>query len=286
MSAWLPTQPESNYQAVNFDQRFGTIFSVGAHLAILASCAFLLRCPISSQLVAAGEGQGSGESVIEVGVVEAGQLGLTPPRDVSFIGEEANKANNEVLETETPKPPDEAEVLPSTETEKVKQKEKVTDRPTANQTEQLVTQKPLRGSSANTNVEVGRSFGSPVPSMTSGVGVASGVNLGASGLPGGSEYGRRIQMILSRNYSPPAINDAGETQYVIVQLRIARDGRILSIVNNRVSVSYVKRRSSNDLINNAAERAILTSNPLPPFPNGFLMSAQEAVAEVWFRYPK
>jgi hypothetical protein len=40
------------------------------------------------------------------------------------------------------------------------------------------------------------------------------------------------------------------------------------------------------LVNNAAERAVLASNPLPPFPNGFLLGAQEAVAEIWFRYPK
>jgi len=25
---------------------------------------------------------------------------------------------------------------------------------------------------------------------------------------------------------------------------------------------------------------------LPPFPSGFLTGAQEATAEVWFRYPK
>jgi TonB C terminal len=93
-------------------------------------------------------------------------------------------------------------------------------------------------------------------------------------------------MILSRNYNPAAMNDAGGDQYVIVQLRIARDGRILSLVNGRIASSYFKRRSGNDLINNAAERAVLASNPLPPFPNGFLMGAQEAVAEVWFKYPK
>jgi TonB C terminal len=82
------------------------------------------------------------------------------------------------------------------------------------------------------------------------------------------------------------LNDSGQTHNVIVQLRIARDGRILSLVNGRVAPSYFKRRSANDLINNAAERAVIASNPLPPFPNGFLMSAQDGVAEVLFRYPK
>jgi hypothetical protein len=166
----------------------------------------------------------------------------------------------------------------------------LTDRPTADQTSQLYSQTPLRGSNANTSVEVGRTIGTPVPSMTQGVGVSPGVNLtgGASGVPGGSEYGRRIQMILGRNYNPPPTNDAGEAQYVIVQLRIARDGKILSVVNGQIPQNYFKRRSQNGLVNNAVVRAVLAANTdgLPPFPNGFLMGAQEAVAEVWFRYPK
>ncbi len=257
------------------------------HLVLLGACVLIFRHPLSTQIVAAGEGQGSGQGVIEVGVVEASQLGLTQPRAVSYIGEDENKANNEVVERDAPKPANDAELIPTESRQPPKTKEKsLTDRPTANQTEQLVTQKPLRGSSTNTNVEVGRSFGSPIPAMSSGVGVAAGANVGSSGVPGGSEYGRRIQIILGRNYNPPAINDAGSTQYVIVQLRISRDGRILSVVNNRLSPSFIKRRSSNDLINFAAERAIIASNPLPPFPNGFLTGAQEAVAEIWFRYPK
>jgi len=38
--------------------------------------------------------------------------------------------------------------------------------------------------------------------------------------------------------------------------------------------------------NYAAERAVIASDPLPPFPSSFLAGAQEATAEVWFRYPK
>jgi hypothetical protein len=161
-----------------------------------------------------------------------------------------------------------------------------TNRPTANQTSQIVSPTPLRGSSTNTNVEVGRSFGSQVPTMMAGVGVSSGANLGPSGVPGGSAYGRLIQSILSRNYNPPVTGDPGGTQYVIVQLRIARDGRILSLVNGRVASNYFKKRVANDLVNYAAERAVIASSPLPPFPNGFLMSSQEAMAEIWFKYPK
>jgi hypothetical protein len=93
-------------------------------------------------------------------------------------------------------------------------------------------------------------------------------------------------MILGRNYNPPAVDAGGGAQYVIIQLRIARDGRILSLLNGRLAPVYLKRRSSNELVNYAAERAVIAANPLPAIPNGFLSGAQEAVAEIWFRYPK
>jgi len=266
--------------------RVEAMLSVVMHVALLGVCAWYFRNPLTTDIIAAGEGQGSGESMIEVGTVDGKTLGFTPYKDVSYVGNEPNTPNNEVVSTEAPKPDPDSEVLPSTESTPTP-KDKLTDRPTAKQTAQLVSPTPLRGSSTSTSVDVGRTIGTPVPSLTQGVGVSSGANLaGASGVPGGSEYGRRLQMILGRNYNPPPTNDAGEAQYVIVQLRIARDGRILSLVNGQIAPSYFKRRSPNSLINYAAVRAVLASDPLPPFPNGFLMGAQEAVAEIWFRYPK
>jgi hypothetical protein len=122
--------------------------------------------------------------------------------------------------------------------------------------------------------------------MIGGVGIGSGGGFGSgTGLPGGSEYGRRIQAILGRNYSPPAI-DSASVQYVIILIRIARDGRILSVSGGRVGGAYMKQRSANAQVNYAAERAVIASDPLPPFPSSFLAGAQEATAEVWFRYPK
>lgn len=267
------------------------LLSFAAHLVLLSVFVIVVRRPFQTELIAAGEGQGVGQGVIEVGVIEASQLSLAASRSVSFIGAGDSQVNNEVVETAEPKPANGAELLPSLDKERAKLKEKaaVTDRPTANQTEQLVTPQPLRGSSANTKVEMGRSSGSSAPAMSAGVGVSNGGNLGSTGVPGGSEYGRRIQMILGRHYNPPAmaaINDDGGVQYVIVQLRIGRDGRILSLVNGRLSPAYFKRRSATELINYAAERAIIAANPLPALPDGFLSGAQEAVAEIWFRYPK
>jgi len=272
---------------MRLDQRFGTILSVSLHLIVLLALVWMFRNPIATQIVAAGEGQGSGESVIEVGTIAASQLGFTQPRAISHVGDEPNVANNEVVETEKPKPEPNAEALPSDAKPKPA-KEKLTDRPTANQSSQIVSPTPMRGSSSNKNVEVGRTFGSPIPSMTNGVGVGAGANSGPNGVPGGSAYGRIIQGILSQNYNPPLSNDVSGVQYVKVQLRISREGKILSVVNGRVPPNYFKQSSSYDLVNKAAERAILAAaaHGLPAFPNGFLMGAQEAVAEVWFRYPK
>lgn len=275
-------------RSVNPDQRWGAILSVLLHVALLVLGALFLRQPPTTEIVAAGEGTGEGGGMIEVGVVDAGQLGLSARRAVSLPGEERDLPNNELVETQRPDPSEEAEVLPTDqprERRPIDPTIRQVDRPTPRQTEQLVTRTPQRGLSPNTNVEVGRSSGSPVPSMTGGIGVGSGAGRGEGGLPGGSEYGRRIQLILSRNYNPPAVSTPG-TEYVIVELRIARDGRILSLTGGRLDPRSLKRRSPLDLVNYAAERAVIASNPLPPFPNGFLLGSQEATAEIWFRYPK
>ena len=275
-------------RSVNLDQRWGAILSALLHVALLVLGGLFLRQPSSTEIVAAGEGSGEGGGMIEVGVVDAGQLGLSARRAVSLPGEERDLPNNELVETQRPDPSDEAEVLPTDQPRDrrpIDPAVRQVDRPTPRQTEQLVTQTPQRGLSPNTNVEVGRSSGSPVPSMTGGIGVGSGSGRGEGGLPGGSEYGRRIQLILSRNYNPPAVSTPG-TEYVIVELRIARDGRILSLTGGRLDPRSLKRRSPLDLVNYAAERAVIASNPLPPFPNGFLLGSQEATAEIWFRYPK
>jgi TonB C terminal len=274
---------------VNFDQRYGAIISVVMHLVILAGCALIFRQPLTQVIIAAGEG--SGEGVIEVGVVEASQLsqfGLSLPKQVSLTGDLENAPNNESIKTAPTEPPPDAEIIPSDNKRQPKTKDKTTDRPTDNRTDRLFSKEPLRGSSTDKNIEIGRTSGSQVPSMVRGVGVGSGANLGANGVPGGSDYGRRLQSILSRNFNPPTVNDVTGPQYVIVHLRIARDGRILSLSGGRLTPVYFKRRSTNELINNAAERAVLAAqvDGLPPFPNGFLIGAQEAVAEVWFRYPK
>ncbi len=268
------------------EQRQGMILSILLHVLVIGGAFLYFRTPLSTMIVAAGEGNGETAGAIEVGLVDAGQFGLSMPRSVSLPGDDPNTPNNEIVETDLARPQDDAELLPSTTRQRVTEPpDRRTDRPTARQSEQFVTATPQRGGSADRNVEIGRSAGSQIPSLVGGVGMGNGSGVGGSGLPGGSEYGRRIQSILSRNYNPPAVSTT-TTEYVIVRLRIARDGRILSLTNGRLNLTYLKRRSAIDLVNYAAERAVIASNPLPPFPNGFLMESQEATAEIWFRYPK
>lgn len=290
-------QPRPALQTGEFAQRefrHGMTLSALFHLLVLAACIYLFRYPLATQIIAAGEGEGGGTgTAIEVGVISASQLGFTKPRPIALMGEKEDEANNALVETRRPATPTDAEVLPRTDKKpekkplKATEKTIVTERPTANQNERVVSKKPLEGRSANTTVDVGRSYGSPTPVLSGGIGVGNAAaSAGTGGVPGGSEYGRRIQMILGRNYNPPQVPQADQTHYVIIQLRIARNGQVLSLAGGRVASRYIRQTSPFDLVNKAAERAILASNPLPEFPPGFLPGVQEAVAEIWFRYPK
>jgi hypothetical protein len=269
--------------------RLALALSVCLHLLVLAALIFWFKQTISTQFVAAGPGEGGegGGGPIEVGVADPSDiLGFARPQTVSFIGDEDSLVNNARVESSRLVQSDADALLPPTEREKPSPDSIKTDRPVATQHERPFTGKEERGRGASSSAQVGRSFGSPAPAMAGGIGIGSGGGFGGgTGLPGGSAYGRLIQSILSRNYSPPAVAAQGP-EYVIILVRIARDGRILSVANGRVSAAYFKRRSPLALVNNAAERAVLAANPLPPFPAGFLGGSQEAVAEVWFRYPK
>jgi outer membrane biosynthesis protein TonB len=270
---------------------FGLFVSLAFHAAVLFGLLFWFQSNAVQQIVAAGEGEGGegGGGAIDVGVADPSAiLGFAKPLPVSFLGSENNPLNNARVETAKPESKEDSDeaLLPPTEKDKSQSDAIKTDRPVAPQQEKIFTGKEERGQSKTQTAQVGRSYGSPTPASVGGVGIGSGGGTGVgTGLPGGSAYGRLIQQILSRNYNPPAV-DSAETQYVIILVKISRDGTILSISNGRVAAAYIKQRSSIALVNNAAERAVLAANPLPAFPAGFLSNAQEAVAEVWFRYPK
>ncbi|MBI3654260.1 MAG: TonB C-terminal domain-containing protein [Acidobacteria bacterium] len=269
--------------------KLSLLLSILFHVVGLALLIFWFHSNAVQQMVAAGEGEGGegGGGAIEVGVAEPSAiLGFAKPQPVAFIGKENNPVNNARLETARPEDANDEALLPPTDKAKPNPDAIKTDRPVAPQQEKIFTGKEERGQSPTPTTQLGRSYGSPTPATVGGVGIGSGGGSGiGTGLPGGSAYGRLIQQIFSRNYNPPTL-DAAETQYVIILVKIARDGTIRSIANGRVAPAYIKQRSTNALVNNAAERAILAANPLPAFPAGFLSNAQEAVAEVWFRYPK
>lgn len=270
--------------------RLGVALSVTLHLIIFAALFVAFNRVVSPEIVAAGPGEGGegGGGSIEVGVADQSAiLGFAKPQPVSHLGDTDDAINNVRVESSRPSDADSEALLPPTEKDIPDPKALKTDRPVVNQQERIFTGKDERGRSADQSAQVGRSYGSPVPTaLTGGVGIGSGGGFGGgTGLPGGSEYGRRIQAILGRNYSPPAI-DSGGVQYVIIRIRIARDGRILSLSGGRVAPAYIRQRSPNAQVNYAAERAVIAADPLPPFPTGFLAGVQEATAEVWFRYPK
>ena len=273
-------------------QRSGVLLSVALHVVIFASLFVTFNRAVSSEIVAAGPGEGGegGGGSIEVGVADKSAiLGFAKPKPVSYVGDTDDAINNTRVERARREDPNSEALLPPTEKDVADPKSLKTDRPVVNQQEKIFTGKDERARSASQTAQVGRTFGTPTPAaLIGGVGIGSGGGFGGgTGLPGGSAYGRLIQSILSRNYTPPAI-DSADTQYVIILIRIARDGRILSISNGHVAPVYFKRHASNWLVDRAAERAVIASdnNRLPPFPSGFLTGAQEATAEVWFRYPK
>lgn len=268
--------------------RLALIVSIALHGALMAALFVTFGRLAAQQFVAAGPGEGGegGGGSIQVGVADQKSiLGFAKPQPVALAGETVDAINNARLE-HAPREESTEDVLPKTPREPSEKDAIKTDRPVANQQEKIFTGREERGKSDSRSAQLGRTFGSPTPaSMIGGVGIGLGGSGAGTGLPGGSEYGRRIQAILSRNFNPPSSATDG-VQYVVILLRIARDGRVLSISNGRVSPSYIRQRSSNAQVNYAAERAILAADPLPPFPAGFLSSASEASAEVWFRYPK
>jgi outer membrane biosynthesis protein TonB len=261
--------------------RAGIILSVLLHAALLVALFFM---PAGSgdtvAIIAAGEGEGGegGGGAIEVGVADQSAiLGFQKPETVSYEGDTDSDINNMRLESTPREDESPDEVLPKTERDPADPTALKTNRPVVNQQERVFTGKDERGRSSSDSVQQGRTFGSAQPaSMRGGVGVWSGGSGAGTGLPGGSAYGRLIQGILSGNYNP-RMDDPG-TYLVIITIRIARDGRILSWDYKQQSPSF--------LVNKAAERAIKTSDPLPPFPADFLPRAQAVTADLWFRYPK
>jgi hypothetical protein len=269
--------------------RYGILLSLALHAAVFGLLVLLTHRMFSAEIVAAGPGEGGegGGGSIEVGVADrAAILGFAKPQPVSYIGDKDDAINNARVESAHREDERAEDVLPPTEKDAPDPKALKTDRPVVNQQEKIFTGKEERGRSDSSSAQVGRTYGTPSPAMIGGVGIGSGSGFGGgTGLPGGSAYGRLIQMIFSRNYNPSG-SDTDSVQTVIITLRIARSGKILSISNGRIEPSTIKQRASLAQINFAAERAVLASDPLPAFPAGFLPGVNEVSVNLIFRYPK
>ena len=85
------------------------------------------------------------------------------------------------------------------------------------------------------------------------MGVGTG---GPAGIPGGSEYGRRLQQALAGYYRLAPFN-AQDPQFVIVHVRLNRNGRVLSIENGRLDPGSMIRKSRHSVINFRVEGALL-----------------------------
>lgn len=258
--------------------------SASLHLFLLLGLIFWIGRS-EALFVAAGEGEGGGDGgggAIQVGIAEASELGFARPRTVSYEGRDPQDTVNNVRLAQQRQEDDEKEL----NLDKLDSEAQKTHLPVVPKEERLYSQRPREGVSSSTTAMTGTSYGSRKPSIVGGVGIGSGSNPYGTGLPGGSEYGRRIQSILSRNFTPSQISISGVSN-VIIYVKIARDGRITSVVNGRVPRNYFKTSSPHEMLNFAAERAIIATaaQGLPPFPAGFLSGVEEAVAEVWFQYP-
>lgn len=257
--------------------------STALHIIVLSLVLGISQPPL---FVAAGQGEGGiGDGgAIQVGLADAAELGLSKRRLVGYEGADQNETVNnlrlvhqslddldgEVAVSKPYLPPD----------------ARKTFLPVVPKQEQLYSRRPREALSRTSTAETASSYGSRKPNVVGGVGIGDGSNPYGTGLPGGSEYGRRVQAILSRNFTPPQIAISGVST-VIVYVKISRDGRVTSVINGRVPRQYFKTLSQNDLLNFAVERAIVATalQGLPPFPSGFLSGVNEAVAEVWFQYP-
>jgi membrane protein involved in colicin uptake len=266
--------------------RLGVVISLALHVVITIALLLASSRWMTTEIVAAGPGEGGegGGGAIDVGVSDPSAiLGFAKPQPISTIGDRDNAVNNTNVEHK-PRDEETEDVVPRTDKEPLDPKSLKTDKPVVNQTERIFTGKEERGKTDPTTPQVGRTFGTPTPTMKGGVAIGSGSGSG-TGLPGGSEYGRRIQRIFSDNYNLEQA-DTAAVQTVIINIRIARDGRILDVVNGHVNPASFRQRAQLELVNYAAVRAIILSDPLPPVPSGFKPEASTFEVNLIFRYPK
>jgi hypothetical protein len=152
----------------DLSSRLGVAMSIGLHTLVLCALLFSFGRALTSEIVAAGPGEGGegGGGSIEVGVADKSAiLGFAKPQPVSHIGDTDDAINNARVERENKVNENDEALLPPTERDIPDPKTLKTDRPVVNQQEKIFTGKEERGRSAAQTAQVGRSFGSPTPAL-------------------------------------------------------------------------------------------------------------------------
>lgn len=267
----------------------GLVFSLLGHAVLAIGLLWLKGFAPSGgpMIIAAGPGEGGTGGAIEVGVVGASEwLRFYPEFDVATLGEDrtAPPAVEKITAREATTE-DTAEPIPGAKVKKEKESPdaKTTDRPMALSTERPYAPKNPRGSTSSTSALIGIP-GSPFPAdVRGGVGIGVGTG-GLAGTPGGSEYGRRLQQALIGYYRLTP-TEPQTSRFVMVRVRLSRNGRVLSINNGQLIPDSFIQRSGNIVIDARVVGALLELDRHPiPFPPGFLPGAQEAMVEIFFQY--
>jgi hypothetical protein len=176
---------------------------------------------------------------------------------------------------------DEAQAELSLSKQKVDREKVKTERPVSSVPARRYSPTEQRGTSSSSSALVGPNLGQL--GLRAGIGLGPGAG-GYAGIPGGSDYGRRLQQALIGYYRFSPSASAGQ-RFVIVRVTISRTGRILSVTNGRLGPAAFMTRSGNPVIDSRVEAALLEldRNPIP-FPPDFLPGVREAVADVYFQY--
>src|SRR2546427_11888977 len=120
--------------------RLGVALSVALHLLVFAALFVSFNRVVSSEIVAAGPGDGGegGGGSIEVGVTDKSAiLGFAKPQPVSYVGDTNEAINNTRIETARRPDVSADALLPPTEKVTPDPKSLKTDRPVVNQQEKI-----------------------------------------------------------------------------------------------------------------------------------------------------
>ncbi len=83
--------------------------------------------------------------------------------------------------------------------------------------------------------------------------------LRVAGVAGSNQYLARVQARISGFWTAPPVDLSGKALTVMVRFRLERDGRVSSVV--------IEQSSGNEYYDLAAQRAVQSAVPLPPFPS-------------------